>query len=89
MQVILSDREFKQAISCWLASQGFASQKYEIDVKVTVGRGEASGTKAEVTLTELTQDVETVTVAAPIEDAREEEPTAGSGIARPFFSSEE
>lgn len=52
MQVILSNREFKQAMSCWLTAQGFDVSKYDIDVKITVGRGENAGTKAEITLTE-------------------------------------
>lgn len=98
MQVILSNREFKQAMGCWLKAQGFDITKYDIDVKITVGRGENAGTKAEITLTEMGLPIDQMEevlqlaeiIDVPVEPKEtDEEPVPTSGITRPFFGSGE
>lgn len=98
MQVILSNREFKQAMSCWLTAQGFDVSKYDVGVKITVGRGENAGTKAEITLTEtgvtdaVEESIETeeeshyVPVVVPEETEETAEAIPSSGVARPLFN---
>lgn len=89
MQVILSNREFKQAMGCWLKAQGFDITKYDIDVKITVGRGENAGTKAEITLMEEVLQLAEI-IDVPVEpEETEAEPASSSGITRPFFGSGE
>jgi hypothetical protein len=51
MQIIMTGKEMDEAISVWLASNGFTAQKYDITTKVVVGRGEgAAGTRVECQL---------------------------------------
>lgn len=51
MQINLTSKEFDEAVSLWLASQGFTTGSYTIDTRVIAGRsGLGAGTRVEVTL---------------------------------------
>ena len=58
MQITIGESEFKEAIGCWLNTQGFNPDKFYIAVNVIAGR--KFGTTAEITMTPKTNDPEVV-----------------------------
>lgn len=54
MQITLTSKEFDEAVSLWLKEQGFTTDRYDIAIRVIVGRGDSgAGTRVEVTLEQL------------------------------------
>ena len=49
MQITIGDKEFNEAVSCWLTTQGFNVENFDVSVNVIAGR--KFGTTAEVSLT--------------------------------------
>ncbi|MCI4437529.1 MAG: hypothetical protein JHC33_12040 [Ignisphaera sp.] len=51
MTITLNTKEFDEAVLLWLKEQGFSTDRYNINSKLTVGRGGlGAGTRMEVTL---------------------------------------
>ena len=54
MQITIGESEFKEALGCWLNTQGFNPDKFYIAVNVIAGR--KFGTTAEITMTPKTHE---------------------------------
>lgn len=51
MQINLTSKEFDEAVSLWLAAQGFTTDRYSISTRTIAGRTDSGpGTRVEVTL---------------------------------------
>ena len=66
MQITLTSKEFDEAVSLWLSSQGFNTHDYSIDSRVIAGRTDSgAGTRVEVTLEPRVNPVSIVHEAPP------------------------
>jgi len=66
MQITLTSKEFDEAVSLWLSSQGFNTHDYSIDSRVIAGRTDSgAGTRVEVTLEPRITAVTSVPAEAP------------------------
>jgi hypothetical protein len=58
MTITLNTKEFDEAVLLWLQSQGFSTDRFSINTKLTVGRGDlGAGTRMEVTLDPITTTI--------------------------------
>lgn len=48
MQITIGQEEFNEAMQCWLTSQGFSIENFDVTVNVIAGR--KFGTSAEISL---------------------------------------
>jgi len=66
MQINLTSKEFDEAVSLWLATQGFTTDRYSISTRTIAGRADSGpGTRVEVTLEPRITTVTTVLTEAP------------------------
>lgn len=52
MQIILSGKEFDEAMENYVTSLGFSTSKYTISTRTVVGRGDSPSTSVTITLEE-------------------------------------
>jgi len=66
MQINLTSKEFDEAVSLWLETQGFTADRYSISTRTIAGRTDSGpGTRVEVTLEPRVNPVSIVHEAPP------------------------
>jgi len=66
MQINLTSKEFDEAVSLWLATQGFTADRYSISTRTIAGRTDSGpGTRVEVTLEPRVTTITSVLTEAP------------------------